>query len=104
MSLNEIVVTAEQRARAIDIYENLNRGGISLSTFDLIMARVAIVSKDNFYKRIVNNINIKRNYDENLLPSSIRKFYNQRFPGDSYNAAVNTSCYSNDNNKIEKCI
>ena len=102
MSLNEIVVTAEQRARAIDIYENLNRGGISLSTFDLIMARVAIVSKDNFYKRIVNNINIKRNYDENLLPSSIRKFYNQRFPGDSYNAAVNTSCYSNDNNKIEK--
>lgn len=104
MSLNEIVVTAEQRARAIDIYENLNRGGISLSTFDLIMARVAIVSKDNFYKRIVNNINIKRNYDENLLPSSIRKFYNQRFPGDSYNAAVNTSCYSNENNKIEKCI
>lgn len=102
MSLNEIVVTAEQRARAIDIYENLNRGGISLSTFDLIMARVAIVSKDNFYKRIVNNINIKRNYDENLLPSSIRKFYNQRFPGDSYNAAVNTSCYSNENNKIEK--
>ena len=102
MSLNEIVVTAEQRARAIDIYENLNRGGISLSTFDLIMARVAIVSKDNFYKRIVNNINIKRNYDENLLPSSIRKFYNQCFPGDSYNAAVNTSCYSNDNNKIEK--
>ena len=102
MSLNEIVVTAEQRARAIDIYENLNRGGISLSTFDLIMARVAIVSKDNFYKRIVNNINIKRNYDKDLLPSSIRKFYNQRFPGDSYNAAVNTSCYSNENNKIEK--
>ena len=39
-ALNKIEVSGEQRDRAIDIYENLNRGGISLNTFDLVMARV----------------------------------------------------------------
>ena len=46
--LNQIIVTETNRARAIDIYENLNRGGVSLNTFDLIMAKVAKESKQNF--------------------------------------------------------
>ena len=40
--MNQIVVSEAQRGRAIDIYENLNRGGVSLSTFDLITAKVAV--------------------------------------------------------------
>lgn len=56
MALNKIEVSGEQRDRAIDIYENLNRGGISLNTFDLVMARVAKVSTDNFYRRLVRYI------------------------------------------------
>ena len=43
--LSQIRVSASQRGRAIDIYENLNMGGVSLNTFDLIMARVAKVDK-----------------------------------------------------------
>ena len=51
ISMGQIKVSASQRARAIDIYENLNRGGVCLNTFDLIMARVAKVSSENFYTR-----------------------------------------------------
>lgn len=49
--LSQIRVSASQRGRAIDIYENLNMGGVSLNTFDLIMARVAKVDKKNFLQR-----------------------------------------------------
>ena len=41
INLSQISLEESQRARAIDIYENLNRGGVSLDIFDLIMARVA---------------------------------------------------------------
>lgn len=102
MSLNQIVVTSEQRARAIDIYENLNRGGISLSTFDLIMARVAIVSKSNFYKRLVKNINTQREYDSNKIPHDVKTVFDKRFADKSYIASVYTDCYSHENNRIEK--
>ena len=56
INLNQIIVEESKRDRAIDIYENLNRGGISLSVFDLIMARVAKVYKDDFYQRLVDII------------------------------------------------
>ena len=53
LELNQIGVDASQRARAIDIYENLNMGGVCLNTFDLIMARVAKVNKENFHDRMI---------------------------------------------------
>lgn len=73
MELNKIEVSGEQRDRAIDIYENLNRGGISLNTFDLVMARVAKVSTDNFYRRLVRYIQeekvmTNRSYRIRLFP------------------------------------
>lgn len=73
MALNKIEVSGEQRDRAIDIYENLNRGGISLNTFDLVMARVAKVSTDNFYRRLVRYIQeekvmTNRSYRIRLFP------------------------------------
>lgn len=102
MSLTEIEVTSEQRARAIDIYENLNRGGISLSTFDLIMAKVAIVSKNNFYKRIVNNIEACRDYDTKLVPSAIKGIFEKYCQSNEYIASKNTHSYSPEKNKVEK--
>lgn len=71
MALNKIEVSGEQRDRAIDIYENLNRGGISLNTFDLVMARVAKVSTDNFYRRLVRYIQEEKSYDKQVLPDQI---------------------------------
>ena len=41
MKLNKIEMPEGSRARAIDIYENMNMGGLSLSTLDLVAARVA---------------------------------------------------------------
>lgn len=42
MKLNKIEMPEGSRARAIDIYENMNMGGLSLSTLDLVAARVAM--------------------------------------------------------------
>lgn len=45
LRINQFSVTEEGKTRAIDIYEALNRGGVPLSTYDLIIARAA--KKDN---------------------------------------------------------
>ena len=52
INLSQISLEESQRARAIDIYENLNRGGVSLDIFDLIMARVAQATPEPFYQRL----------------------------------------------------
>ena len=56
INLSQIVLEESQRARAIDIYENLNRGGVSLDIFDLVMARVARVTSEPFYRRLERNV------------------------------------------------
>lgn len=48
----EINVSSSERARAIDIYENLNMGGVSLTTFDLLVAKVARKDINNFQRQI----------------------------------------------------
>lgn len=50
MKLNKIEMPEGSRARAIDIYENMNMGGLSLSTLDLVAARVAIWKAGTFTK------------------------------------------------------
>lgn len=100
VGLNQIVVSEKQRGRAIDIYENLNRGGISLSAFDLIMAKVAIVSNKNFYDRIVENINAKNKYPSSVIPNSLKVIYNKDNFKDKYNASLRTGCYSEEKNDI----
>lgn len=70
--LSQIRVSASQRGRAIDIYENLNMGGVSLNTFDLIMARVAKVDKKNFLQRIKESIESTKTYPNSVLESSIK--------------------------------
>lgn len=53
LKVNIIEVEKSQRARAIDIYENLNRGGISLDTFDLIIAKAAKIIHTGFYEEFI---------------------------------------------------
>lgn len=94
VTLNQIIVSEEQRARAIDIYENLNRGGISLNTFDLIMARVAIVSKDNFYQRIIKNITSTKTYEKAVISENVIGLIYDKINSNKYNASVQTGCYN----------
>ncbi|KAI4440806.1 DUF262 domain-containing protein [Schaedlerella arabinosiphila] len=100
LSLNRLVVKEEQRARAIDIYENLNRGGVSLNTFDLIMARVAKVSKDNFYQRIINYMHESKVYSKEVIPDFLIGVLSEKIEEYSYNATLSTGCYNSSKNEI----
>ena len=73
VNLDIIKIGESQRGRAIDIYENLNRGGVSLNTFDLIMAKVAKVNKENFYDRLISYISRTTDYDVQVVPKVIAK-------------------------------
>ena len=95
-----MVVKEEQRARAIDIYENLNRGGVSLNTFDLIMARVAKVSKDNFYQRIINYMHESKVYSKEVIPDFLIGVLSEKIEEYSYNATLSTGCYNSSKNEI----
>lgn len=99
--LNKIIVSEKQRARAIDIYENLNRGGVSLNTFDLIMAKVAKKDNNNFYKRLRDNIlSNKKDYKSDLIPNSLSKIISPRLAKKSYNASKEIGSYNENKNEI----
>lgn len=100
MRLTQIRVGDSQRARAIDIYENLNRGGVSLSTFDLIMARVAKVDTQNFYKRIVEAMKKVHDYPLAVAPTSTRNILAPMITTHSYNATLRCGCYNESKNEI----
>ena len=100
MELNQIVVSSSQRERAIDIYENLKRGGVRLSTFDLIMARVAKVSKKNFYERITTYLQKTKVYAEDVIPDKVCIELKKAPYYKSYNATLNTMCYNKNKNEI----
>lgn len=102
ISLSQIVVDKTQRDRAIDIYENLNRGGVSLSIFDLIMARVAKSYRGDFYQRIVNNMKSEKTYDKDLIAEqSVKNAFINISKDIRYNATIKTNCLS-DNDDISQ--
>lgn len=101
LSLHQIVVKSDQRARAIDIYENLNRGGVCLNTFDLLMARVAKVSKKNFNMRIRDVMADKKIYPDNVLPDdNIRMVLADDIKNRKYNATNRTKCLDESKNEL----
>lgn len=100
VALNKIEVSGEQRDRAIDIYENLNRGGISLNTFDLIMAKVAKVSTTNFYDRMILYIREEKIYDKQVLPDPVVAIIGDKIQNKQYNASCSTGCYNEEKNEI----
>lgn len=116
VALNKIVVSAEKRARAIDIYENLNIGGVCLNIFDLVMAKVAKVDNAPYYERLINCIKSKKKYDKSVIPGNIISVMKHvvitevdgvKTPNDVsmlddqyYNASMFTKCYNEDKNEI----
>ncbi len=100
MPLSQVRVSEDKRDRAIDIYENMNRGGVSLSTFDLIMAKAATVAPQmNFCDRIVEEIKKDKQYDMSLLEvvpvikSELKKYIEKN---EKYNASVFSEVYNHD--------
>lgn len=103
--LNRISVDSSSRERAIDIYENLNKGGVCLSTFDLIIARVAKVSRESLTKIIINNIkhnnkDKKSGSYKNLVEKIYSKYFDKNNIKD-YNASLSMGCLDGDG-KISK--
>lgn len=90
LKLNQIIMNAEQRSRAIDIYENMNRGGVSLNTFDLMMARVATVTQDSFATLIKDQMEEVRQYPQDVIPDKIQNIFQKK---KEYNATRETRCY-----------
>lgn len=107
MVLNEVIVEEKDRKRAIDIYENMNKGGVSLSTFDLIMAKVAAVNPERYISRIIKYI--KTNYDGkyplDVVPDEIEERLKEQIVSFNYNATMFTDCITdNDTTLISKYI
>lgn len=48
--ISTIEVPEKQRVRAIEIYENINMGGVTLNEFDLLTARAAKVNIENLHQ------------------------------------------------------
>lgn len=69
IGLEEIKVKNSDKTRAIDIYNNLNQGGVKLSILDLIIATVGTKNDKNFYDQILEVLNENFTYDKNVLSS-----------------------------------
>ena len=102
INLGQIVVEDSQRARAIDIYENLNRGGVSLDIFDLVMARVAQVTTEPFYERLTRYIQGGKNYPDSTINAapSVRKALQSIL--NHYHASEALGCYDAERNEIPR--
>lgn len=83
LKLNKIEMPEGSRARAIDIYENMNRGGMSLNTLDLVAARVAKISQEPLYDRILQYLIHNKKYNMKAIPNEIKNIMPQ-----DYNASI----------------
>lgn len=92
LKLNIMQVNQSQRERAIDIYENLNQGGMSLNTFDLIIAKAAKNYRDGFYDAFIDSLK-----QEIKVPN----FYEGNINGDLiWNGFDNFDLYDEGNNQV----
>ena len=83
IKLTKIEMPEGSRDRAIDIYENMNLGGVALSSIDLLAARVAKVSQQSLYERMTNRFLSVSHYNDSAIPVHIKNV----IPAD-YNASV----------------
>lgn len=103
INLSQISLEESQRARAIDIYENLNRGGVSLDIFDLIMARVAQATPEPFYQRLEKCVSSGTGYPvANISSDAVKKAYQTVAAQGNYHASENMQCYNSDKNEFPK--
>lgn len=103
INLSQIVLEESQRARAIDIYENLNRGGVSLDIFDLVMARVARVTSEPFYRRLERNVatGCGEKYSAGYISQPcVKKAYQNYVGRQKYHASENMECFHSERNEF----
>ena len=89
INLSQISLDDSQKARAIDIYENLNRGGVRLDIFDLLMARVSLANTIPYNTRIIKHINEAAQYPDSLIFPEIKNDF-QKIK--DYKASVHMVC------------
>lgn len=106
MDLHQIVVAKSGRNRAIDIYENLNMGGITLSTFELILAKAAkkkLPENKNLYDLIVKCIQMPVTYETAILPEKMEKHFKQFLKrNEEYSATAYLKCFDEKRNRLNK--
>ena len=103
INLSQISLEESQRARAIDIYENLNRGGVSLDIFDLIMARVAQATPEPFYQRLEKCVSSGSGYPAaNISSAAVKKAFQAVSAQGNYHASESMQCYNSDKNEFPK--
>lgn len=96
MSLHIMGVPNSSREKAIEVFENMNRGGIKLSAFDLVMARAAR-SNRNFTQDLEKECRMDRTYAEENVPERLRTYCQKyikmkRAEEGRYNALLDTGC------------
>lgn len=106
LDLHQIVVDAADRNRAIDIYENLNMGGIALSTFELVLAKAAKRKDDNkinLYDAIVDYIQTPHSYNVEILPDCMSKSFKDYIErNQEYSASEVMGCLDIKKNQLNK--
>lgn len=101
MDIHIMEAPNSSRAKAIEVFENLNKGGVSLSTFDLVMARVA---KENRYfaKDLVQQVEQSGEYYMEGVPEAVsgscKKYMDNK---KKYSAGVDLE-YINGNGELNK--
>lgn len=108
MDLKQIKVKKSDRDRAIDIYENLNLGGVTLSTFELVMAKAAKtedeVTRKNLFDRICEYIEKPKDYPQEIIPDVMEIPYKDYMEShdNKYSASGNMKCYIEEKNQLSK--
>ena len=106
MDLHRINVEKSNRERAIDIYENLNLGGVTLSTFELVLAKAAkrkFPNGKNLYEQIVMCIQESKEYDNAVIPELMEKEYESfRKREKDYSAAEALGAFDDKKNQLSK--
>lgn len=102
IQLNQIIVDNHKRARAINIYENLNKGGVPLGTFELVMAKFASISDENYNDKILNNIKRRHSYPEEVFSSKLKNNddIKKYIYSEEYNASLKLRSVDLDNDVI----
>lgn len=102
IQLHKIIVDNHKRARAINIYQNLNEGGVALGTFELIMARFASESDENYYEKLKNNMRKKRNYPDAIYSVALEhnKEIKEKINSDEYVATIDMECFEKKDNDV----
>lgn len=108
IDLNRISIKKSDRDRAIDIYENLNLGGVTLSTFELVMAKAAKLGNaeenKNLFERICDYIEEGKTYPLEVVPERMQSVYIKYLEAHNnrYSASKQLGCYIQNKNQLRK--